>query len=190
VYQLLSFGEPPPPPMATFAPDADSVITLGAFTKILAPGLRLGWIEAVPELCERLAGSGLRMSAGGVNPFVAELVRIAISRGLEEQYLKDLRQTLASRAACLARALRAGLPAGVRFEDPQGGYFIWLCLPDAVDTEGLLPRAHQLGVGYRAGSLFTTDGSLANCLRVGFSYYDESELQEGAGRLCELIRSA
>ena len=187
VYQLLSYEAKTPPPMSAYDPELASVISVSAFTKILGPGLRLGWIEAAPELCEALSGSGLRFSSGGVNPFTAELVRTAIEMGLQESYLARLKATLGSRARALTAALRKGLPETVQFSDPRGGYFVWLRLPEAQDTKKLLASAHEQGVGFRAGHLFACDGGLDDCLRVGFSYYDEPTLEEGARRLCGVL---
>ncbi|CAB5121875.1 hypothetical protein D3OALGA1CA_5139 [Olavius algarvensis associated proteobacterium Delta 3] len=90
VYQLLSYGDDPPPPMAALDTEA-RVLGLGSFSKILAPGLRLGWIQAQPELLARLTGSGLLQSSGGMNPFTSSLVQSVIENGLQRRHLDNLK---------------------------------------------------------------------------------------------------
>ena len=183
VYQLLDYGRRPPPPMSAFDDSRGRVVSISAFTKILAPGLRLGWIEGPPELCEGLAGIGVHFSGGGVSPFTGAIVRTAIELGLQEEYLAKLKAELTSRAGRLDRALKRELPASVELVEPRGGYFIWLRLSEGLNSESLLPDAHARGVGFRAGPLFCADGGFEEYLRVGFSYYDGPTLEEGARRL-------
>ncbi len=84
VYHLLSFSAPPPPPLASFAAGG-TVLSLGSFSKILAPGLRLGWVQAAPAHIQRLVNSGLLDSGGGLNPFTSALVRVVIEEGMQDE---------------------------------------------------------------------------------------------------------
>jgi DNA-binding transcriptional MocR family regulator len=164
VYQLLDYtagrdsaGRPnlpmtestvPPQPLAHVS-DSDTVISLGSFSKILAPGLRLGWIEAAPTLLDRLAAGGLLQSGGGFNPFTAEIVRSLLEQGWQDEFLAHLKTTYRSRAAALSRALHRYLPDAAQFTEPAGGFFIWVKLPQVADTadllEGLRPYLFQIG---------------------------------------------
>lgn len=187
VYQLLPYTETPPPPLRAFDRGAERVISISAFTKILCPGVRLGWIEAEQRLCEKLAGLGVHFSGGGTNPFASAVVRSAIELGLQERYLEALKRAYGRRARTLYDALRDTLPDSITFEEARGGYFIWMRLPGEVDAAALLAAAHENGVGYRGGPLFTCDGGLGEFVRVSFTYYGEATLLEGARRLCEVI---
>ncbi len=187
VYQLLAYRETPPPPMRGFDRGTNRVISLSAFTKILCPGVRLGWIEAEQGFCEGLAGVGVHFSGGGISPFTCAVVRSAIELGLQEHYLEELKRTFTHRSRILFETLRSGLPDSVTFDEARGGYFIWIRLPAGVCGPALLEAAHENGVGYRGGPLFTCDGGLEEYVRVGFTYYGESKLVEGARRLTEVI---
>ncbi|MBX3015632.1 MAG: PLP-dependent aminotransferase family protein [Caldilineaceae bacterium] len=182
VYHLLSYGQRPPLPFAHYI-EAGPVISLGTFSKILAPGLRLGWLQAAPTVVERFMDSGLVRSGGGLNPFVSGVVRSAIELGLQAHYLAGLRRLYGERIQALDQALRTHLPPWVEFTPPHGGYFFWLKLPAAMDAQALLPKADAHQVGFRAGNKFSTTGGLSNYLRLCFAYYDRAQLVEGAARL-------
>lgn len=189
VYQMLYYSGQPPTPLAHYVEQAP-VISLGTFSKILAPGLRLGWLQAAPNLVERFVDSGIVRSGGGLNPFVSGVVRSAIELGLQAQYLAELRQLYGERVVALDQALRAQLPPGVEFVTPKGGYFFWLKLPTTIDAQDLLPKAEIYKTGFRIGNKFSSTGKLYNYLRLCFAYYDSAQLVEGAERLRDVLRDA
>jgi DNA-binding transcriptional MocR family regulator len=186
VYQLLAYASVPPSPMAKFT-DAATVISLGSFSKILAPGLRLGWIQTHPDLMNRLTSCGLIYSGGGLNPFTSAIVQSAIELGLQEKQLSHLKEVYLQRKKALNTTLRINLPDSVSFVEPNGGFFTWLQLPQHVDTEKLLPEAHKHDVSFAPGSFFSPQRDLKNYLRLSFAYYAESELKEGAERFATVI---
>jgi DNA-binding transcriptional MocR family regulator len=189
VYHLLNYAKaPPPPPMASFI-GSDTVLSLGSFSKILAPGLRLGWIQTGPQLIKRIIGCGLLDSGGGPNPFTSAVVRSAIEKGLQQSQLATLKTTYTERKAALSGALKQYLPEAVQFVEPDGGFFIWLVFPEDVDTGRMLGEARKNGVGYLPGVKFSSAKKLRNCARLSFSYFDVPELEEGAQRLGLVIRS-
>ncbi len=188
VYHLLSYAAgPPPPPMASYI-DSNTVLSLGSFSKILAPGLRLGWIQAGPPLVKRLSGCGLLDSGGGLNPFTSALVRSTIEMGLQHTQLTTLKTTYTKRKIALGKALKKYLPDTVRFIEPDGGFFIWLVFPDDVDTKQMLAEARRQNVGYLPGVKFSSVGKLKNCARLSFAYFDVAELAEGARRLGLVVK--
>ena len=186
VYQLLSYGHNPPPPLATLDNDG-CVFGLGSFSKILAPGLRLGWIQSHPDLLARITGGGLLQSSGGMNPFTSALVQRVIETGLQTQYLERLKSIYQKRAADLARALRTHLPPGGHFEVPRGGFFIWLRLPASLDSRSLRGEAIRARVNFQPGANFSVNRQLGNRLRLCFVYYDSMRLEEGARRLGSVL---
>ena len=188
VYHLLNFtAEPPPPPMAKHIA-SDSVLSLGSFSKIMAPGLRLGWIQTGPRLLNRIIGCGLLESGGGLNPFTSALVCSAIEMGLQHDQLKTLITTYTERKIALSHALEKYFPGSVRFTEPDGGFFIWLVFPEGLDAGQLLAEARRNNVGYLPGVKFSSRRGLINCARLSFSYFDIPQLEEGARRLALVIK--
>ncbi|RTZ94701.1 MAG: PLP-dependent aminotransferase family protein [Deltaproteobacteria bacterium] len=186
VYQMLYYASKPPLPMAYY--DASNrVISLGSFSKILAPGLRLGWMHARPSLLEPFISCGYLDSGGGLNPFVSSIVSSLIKLGQQKEYLNFLKQTYRTRMTTLTQALRQHIPA-LQFTDPQGGYFIWSCLPEGTDTEILLAAARKHKVGFQTGIRFSSAKGLRNYLRFCFAFYGEEQLLKGVERLSRIIR--
>ncbi len=185
VYQLLDFGAAPPPPLATYA-GADRVLSLGSFSKICAPGLRLGWIHGAHALLETLTHAGVVQSGGGLNPFASGVVKSLIDLGLADTVLDGLKQAHATRAAVLCDALRALVPQAV-FTEPRGGYFVWLELPSATE---LLPIARQHGVSFHPGSRFVHGGGFPHAARLSFAHYGEADIVEGVRRLARAVSAA
>ena len=188
VYQLLSYAGRPPAPMAQYIETA-AVLSLGSFSKILAPGLRLGWIQTRPDLMNRLTTNGLIYSGGGLNPFTSAIVQSAIELGLQEKQLSDLKKVYLQRQNALNSALRENLHDSVSFVESGGGFFTWLRLPPHVDTEKLLPQAHKQDVSFAPGSYFSPRRNLKNYMRLSFALYEEPELKEGAKRLATVINN-
>ncbi|HEU4740386.1 MAG TPA: PLP-dependent aminotransferase family protein [Meiothermus sp.] len=187
VYQLLHYRQAPPPSLGSFAA-AGTVLSLGSFSKILAPGLRLGWIQAAPRLLLPLTRSGLVASGGGLNPFTSAIVRSALELGVQEQHLHKLRETYRGRLEAMLGALeRSGLQPRYR---PEGGYFVWLELDPAVNSQALLEQAIKAGVRYQSGLKFSRQGNFAHALRLCFAYYDPAELAEGIQRLAAVLSSS
>lgn len=185
-YNLLHFSEPPPC-MMSFDEGRGRVLSVGSFSKILGPGLRLGWIHAAPALRDRVLEHGSLRSGGCLNPVIAHVVHDTIDSGFLARHVAHLRGVLGGRARVLGAALEAaGLPAPV----VPGGYFTWLQL-DGVDTDDLLERAlADHGVGFCPGARCAVDRDLRSSLRLSFAFYDEAELKEGVERLAKALATA
>ncbi len=186
VYQMLAYTSNPPLPM-TYFDTSERVLSLGSFSKILAPGLRLGWMQAKRQLLEPFIVCGYLDSGGGLNPFVSSIVNSLIELGLQKDYLDSLRKTYRERLVALSKALRQNIPT-LQYKDPDGGYFIWSYLPEETDAEILLTEAHKQQVGFQPGIKFSSTGGLRNYLRFCFAYYDQDQLVEGVQRLAEVIK--
>jgi len=187
VYQLLSYAAAPPPPLASHI-DLSPIISLGSFSKIMAPGLRLGWIQAGTKLINRFVDCGLVDSGGSLNHLTSGVMRSAIELGLLEKQLTNLKSVYSRRKNALSNALRELLPDSVRFAEPDGGFFIWLEFEDRIDTVKLLAAARQHKVGFLPGIQFSGQNGLKNCVRLSFAYFDVPELEEGARRLARAIK--
>lgn len=185
VYHFLPYTQTPPQTFAAFAESVEQVISVSSFSKILAPGLRLGWIQAHAAVIERLAGCGLLDSGGGMNPFTSALVRRLIESGGLEKNIARLRLEYAHRLHALEAALRQYLPTA-EYTRPQGGFFFWVRLP-GVDAAELRPKAHGFKVDFRPGALFSSRQGQQEYIRLGFCFYDPNDLEEGVKRLRDCL---
>ena len=186
VYQLLAYTGTPPPPLAKYT-ESGTVLSLGSFSKILAPGLRLGWIQTHSDWMARLMNNGLIFSGGGLNPFTSAIVQSVIELGLQAEQLSRLKKVYLRRKNALTSALRENLRDLVAFVDPGGGFFTWLRLPPGLDAEKLLPQANLHQVNFPPGSNFSPGRDLKNYIRLSFAYYEEPDLKEAVKRLAAVI---
>jgi DNA-binding transcriptional MocR family regulator len=187
VYHLLTYAEAPPAPLASYV-DSGPVISLGSFSKIMAPGLRLGWIQAAADTVKRFADCGLVDSGGSLNHLTSGVMRSAIELGLLEKQLTKLKTVYRERKIALSNALRELLPDTVRFVEPDGGFFIWLEFDDRVDTVDIQAIAQRHNVDFLPGINCSGRNGLKNYARLSFAYFDVPELEEGARRLATAIQ--
>ena len=185
VYQLLTYEGSVPPPLQIL--DPDRVVSLSSFSKVLAPGFRLGWCDARPDRIAELERCGVLRSGGGVSPVVAAQVESALELGVLSEYLERLRRVYRSRARTLFSALKAELHPSIRFQSARGGFFIWIELPTPTDTLVLRDQARAAGSGFLPGALASVDGQTDRWARVSFTYFDEDELVEAVRRLAPVL---
>lgn len=185
VYQLLGYTQRPPKSFAAYV-DSERVIALGSFSKILAPGLRLGWLQSHSRIIERFITSGLLDSGGGMNPFTSAIVRGVIESGGLEGNIARLVDVYSRRVNAMDASLRRHLPEA-KFVTPHGGYFFWVRLP-GVDAQELQKQAQGQQVGMRPGILFSSQNGLRDYFRLSISFYEEREIEEGVIRLEKSIR--
>jgi len=186
VYHCLNYTKAPPLSMGYWANQCP-VISLGSFSKILAPGLRLGWIQANTNLIKKLSRSGLLKSGGGFNPFTSEIVNSFIRSGGLRSHISMLKNTYRKRIEVFFSHIDNCFPSQVVCKIPSGGYFIWVQLPDYVDAESLRQDAQKNSVDFLPGSYFTTKNRLTNYFRLSFSFYRSEVIVKGTKRLGELI---
>ena len=188
-YRLLHRGDGPPPGMLDYDEGRGRVLALGSFSKLLGPGLRLGWAAAEPELIARLAGHGALQSGGGLNPLISAIVHETLTNGFLSEHLARLRSCLTRRADALHAALRRDLPEA-RVAPAEGGYFLWAQLPRDCASAELAARLREAGVAVTAGSRCALGRELGHCMRLCFAYYDEPELTEAVRRLADGLGAA
>jgi len=188
VYHLLDFDSARPAPLASFS-ETGRVLSLGSFSKICAPGLRLGWIQTGADHIATLNTSGLVESGGGLNPFTSGVMRSMLELGLQDTCLDHLRAVYRTRCATLCEAVRHHLPTAA-FVEPEGGFFVWIALPEGRTASSLLKEARTKGVSFQPGRRFGSHAGLDRFLRLSFAYYEETELVEGVRRLAGVLRDA
>jgi DNA-binding transcriptional MocR family regulator len=186
VYQLLYYYDPPPPAYGTMSA-SERVISLGSFSKILAPGLRLGWIQTTPNLVEQFMNHGFVNSGGSINHISSLIVRQAIDNGSLELHIDYLRRVYRSRVEAMDEALHEHFDGIAKWVRPSGGYFFWLEFDESIDTAPLRKKARERQAGFQDGAVFSSRDQLNNCLRLSFAHYNDDDIRAGIARLRPLF---
>jgi 2-aminoadipate transaminase len=183
-YGDLWFDAPPPPPLA--ARWGDGVVYLGSFSKVLAPGLRLGYVVApkplMPKLLQAKQASDLH-TPGYNQRIVYEVIR----NGFLRDHVPTIRALYKARRNAMQRALLRHMPPGCAWQVPSGGMFFWVELPDGVDATALLPKAVELGVAFVPGFAFFAAAPRLNTLRLSFVTVSEELIEVGVGMLARAL---
>jgi 2-aminoadipate transaminase len=170
------------------ADDLDGrVVYLSSFSKTLAPGYRVAWIDAPAPIAAKLeiAKQAADLCTGG---FDQRLVYEAARRGILDRQLPLLRAHYQERRDVMVEALRKELGRSVTWPDPRGGFFLWAKLPEPLDAHRLLERAVRHGVVYVAGAAFFVNGDGHNLMRLCFSAPSHDRIREGVSRLAAAVR--
>jgi 2-aminoadipate transaminase len=183
-YGELWYRAPPPPSLRSFAPER--TLRVCSFSKVLAPGLRLGYVVGPRPAIDLLA----RLKQA-TDLHTATLTQHAVARllegGLLAEQLPRVRALYAAQATAMLDALRRHMPQGVRWTEPEGGMFVWLTLPAHVDTLRLLDRAVERGVVFVPGAPFYAGEPAHNTLRLSFVTVPAERIDRGVAILAELI---
>ena len=183
-YGELWYREAPPPGLRRFAPER--TLRVGSFSKVLAPGLRLGYVVGPRGAVDLLA----RLKQA-TDLHTATLTQYAVVRvledGLLDAHLPRVRRLYSTQAAAMLAALRAHMPDGVRWTEPAGGMFVWLTLPARIDTLRLLDRAIEAGVAFVPGAPFYATDPRHHTLRLSFVTVPAATIDRGVAILAELI---
>lgn len=168
-------------------PESGCVLQVGTFSKILAPGLRVGWVAGPSGVIEKLtlAKQAADLHTSTLNQaIVLEVLR----QGLLETHLPRLKATYRERRNVMMAALKTHMSPGVRWTRPEGGLFLFLQLPDGCDAHKILPKALQEKVAFVPGGEFHCDGSGAATLRLNFSHAAPAVIEEGVRRLARAMK--
>jgi len=186
-YRELRYSGEPVPTIYSLAPER--TLHLGSFSKIFAPGFRLGWILGPTELLDQIyvCKQSLDLCPPIFDQYIA--AEFMGSGALDANLAKSIALYRAKRDKMLS-LLEKYMPAGVTWTHPEGGLFLFLTLPEGFDTVALYDRALSAGVAYVAGSFFYVDGSHRNTMRLNFSFLDASRMEAGIRLLAEVIREA
>jgi len=161
------------------------VIQTGTFSKVVAPGVRLGWVIGPSEVIEELS----RVNAGGgLSSFVVGVLHQFCVDGDLDRRIENLREGYRQRKDAMVSSLETHMPAGVTWNNPEGGFFLWLEVPAEVDLEKLTPIAREEGITYVAGTAFYVDGRGKNHARLCFSFCSPEQLDRGVEILAKLVQ--
>jgi 2-aminoadipate transaminase len=185
-YGDLWFDVEPPPPLAAAA--GDNAIYLGSFSKVLAPGLRLGYVVAPTLLYPKLlqAKQAADLHTPGFNQRVVHEV---IKDGFLDRHVPTIRARYKTQRDAMATALQRHMPPGVHWNAPIGGMFFWLTVPAHIDTTALLPQAVEAGMAYVPGSTFFPHGGHANTLRLSFVTATPAQIDTAVAALATILKA-
>lgn len=164
------------------------VIFLGSFSKILAPGYRIGWICAAPEILQKYIfikqGADLQPST---------VSQMEISRFMElydlDAHVERIRKLYGSRRNLMLDTMKETFPAQVKYTNPKGGLFTWVELPENMDAREVLMKCVEKNVAYIPGGAFYPEGGKENTFRLNFSNMPEDKIVEGIRRIGEVLQS-
>jgi 2-aminoadipate transaminase len=182
-YSLLRFEGEALPSIESIAGDRVRVIGVRTFSKMLAPGLRVGWLTADPPIIELMIAAKQSMDTC-TNVPLQRLTAAYVGDGLLDAHLDRMRTVYRERKVDMQGALeRHFADLSVRWTDPAGGFFLWLELPEGVDAEELFPVALEEGVAFIPGVAFSPEAGLENALRLCFVTQNAERTDEGIRRL-------
>jgi DNA-binding transcriptional MocR family regulator len=183
-YGLLGFDGDPR--RALRADEADGVIYLGSFSKTFAPGFRVGWALAPHAVREKLVLA--QESATLCPPGFSQLAVSSYLRTHDWQgQVKQFREMYRERRDAMIEALDDLMPASAQWNVPNGGFYVWLTLPEGLDAKAMLPRAVTARVAYVPGTAFFADGYGARSMRLSYCYPTPERIREGVRRLVGVI---
>lgn len=191
-YGMLRFDGAEVASFAEIAPRHPLVFQVRTFSKILAPGLRVGWIDVDPEI-RRLAINAKQAMDTCTGVPAQHGVAAFLESGALDAHLARLRPLYRERKNAMRSELTRAFGDNAVSTDPEGGFFLWVTFTgelSEIDTEALFPTALQEGVAYIPGPAFTTDGSMRNALRLCFATSSPARIGEGVDRLAASVRRA
>ncbi|WP_031466681.1 PLP-dependent aminotransferase family protein [Sciscionella sediminilitoris] len=185
-YGMLGFDGQVYPALRTL--DPENVIYLGSFSKTFAAGLRVGWALAPHAVREKLV-----LAAESATLCPPTFNQLVVSRYLAthdwQGNIKQFRRNYAERRDAMLHALEQYLPQGCTWTRPEGGFFVWLTVPEGVDTKAMLPRAVTARVAYASGTGFYADDFGSRQMRLSYCYPTPDRITEGVRRLAGVLES-
>ena len=189
-YGMLRFEGEPLPSLAALEQeegDVDRVVYLGTFSKIFAPGVRLGWVHAQPGILHKI-----NVGKQGADLCSSNLSQMMISSYFRNAdwraYVKRLTGMYRERRDAMLDSLAEFMPREVHWTHPEGGLFVWATLPSYLDTTAMLPRAIAKNVAYVPGEGFYAGGAGKNHMRLNFSFVEPEKIRRGVEILAETTR--
>jgi 2-aminoadipate transaminase len=182
-YGELWFEQQPPPSIFALS-NGDHGIKVSSFSKIIATGLRMGWIMGPPALVSRIAALRYDM---GTSPYLGRIIAEMIRNGDLDRHIVNLRRTYLRKLERVEDALRRYCADYATYTRPLGGFFLWLALRPGLNSRDVQMAANERGVIVGQGPQFFADGVATNHIRLAFSYVPMEEIEEGIQRLGEAM---
>ncbi|WFP66138.1 PLP-dependent aminotransferase family protein [Mesorhizobium sp. WSM4904] len=192
-YRALRYdGEAVPPILALDCArsggiDKARTLYCGSFSKILSPGMRVGWVCAPRHVVEKLVL--MKQASDLHSPSINQMVMHRVAETIFDRQVERLIGAYRRRRDALLGALEENMPDGISWSRPEGGMFVWLTLPEGSDATDLLARSvKEARVAFVPGKAFYADGTGRNTLRMSFTLADDRAVGEGVPRLAKLLR--
>ena len=163
--------------------DGGSVMYCGSSSKIIGPGMRLGWIVAPPEITERVG----TLQQGATPSQFSILAAYNYLKKHRDLHVAGMVELYKSRKDVMLAAIRENFGPGVECSNPPGGMFLWLRFPEGTDVMPVLEKAKEQGIRFGAGPIFSPSGKGRNYLRLAFAHQDEGTIREGIAKLAALF---
>jgi 2-aminoadipate transaminase len=163
------------------------VLSIGSFSKIMSPGLRLGWLVGPEEHISSFIDSGIRLMGGGANPLVAIALSTYCEKGLLEPHIDSIQNLYKRRKDVMLEALESSMPKSIRWTKPRGGFFVWVTLPEGLSSVDVVREAKKAGLWILAGDPFFAEKPTGQHLRLAFSYVEEDKIRDGIAKLATLL---
>ena len=162
------------------------VITLFTFSKIFAPGFRVGWVVGHDKILDKLV-MAKQTADLCTSPFVQKIIARYMEKGLLEKNLKKTIDLYRIRRTQMISCFKKYMPEGIKWTEPQGGLFLFVTLPAHIDTDEIFLKAIKKNVAFVAGSSFFCNNSGHNTMRINFSFSNNEEIDAGVQRLSQVI---
>lgn len=196
VYNILHYGEKPSIDRLISCDartDADfvgNVISNGSFSKLIGPGVRLGWLEVPPRVKPLLDSSGIIQSGGGFNNYTACIVASLFELQLAQSHIARLYDAYKERMLATIDVLKCKLPKSCHFVPPSGGFFIWIRLPDQLKALDFMEYCMERErITFIGGSRFAVEeGKGQQFFRITIGFYNKEKLVDGVKRLCVTLK--
>jgi len=183
-YGALLYDGDPLPSLHSMYPEG--VVYMGSFSKILAPGLRVGYVVAPEEIVLKLVQA--KQAADLHTPsFTQRIVHETLKDGFLDTHVPQIRELYAAQCSAMLESLRRHFPAGASWNRPEGGMFIWVKLPAHIDSMALLAKAIADHVAFVPGAPFFANEPQSNTMRLSFVTVPPAKIEEGIARLGKLI---
>ncbi len=185
-YSELRFDGKPVKPIKSMDEEG-RVIYMGTFSKVLSPGIRLGFIYAHTEIIKKinLLKQGVDLCT---NTFSQYLAAEYLKRGIIDRQIPKITSLYKKKRDIMIEALETYMPEGTKFTRPEGGMFLWVTLKETIDTEKLLKKALEFNVAYVIGSAFYPDGRGKNSMRLNYTFSSDENIVEGIKRLSKAVK--
>jgi len=184
-YGMLRYEGEPAEPLYKLD-GGDYVVYLGTFSKILSPGIRVGWILAPPPVMEKVV-LGKQATDLCTSTLTQYFVAEFFAEGRWREYIESLIGLYRTRRDAMLESLERHFPAEATWTRPEGGLFVWATLPDYIDTSDLLARALRDNVAFVPGAAAFVDGRGRSSMRLNFSGSNEDEIREGIRRIGRVV---
>jgi len=163
------------------------VILLGTFSKVFVPGFRLGWVIAHEDVVDRIV-TAKQSTDLCTSPFIQKITARYMQKGYFEKNMNNIIAPYRTKRDIMLQALRDYMPAGVTWTEPEGGLFLFLSLPEGMDAEELFHIAIEENVAFVLGTVFYSDNTGKNTMRLNFSFPSNEQNREGVRRLSVAIQ--